>query len=73
MSRLAHLGAQLAQLDRLDEVIRVARSPDRAAEQDGVLENDGQSGTQRVQGQLGDIYPIDDYLSCCAETNTTDM
>lgn len=79
MSRLAHLGTpipvmgQRDQLSHFDEVGRLEHSPDRAAEQDGVLENDGQSRAQCVQGQFGNIYPIYDYLSCYGKINATDM
>lgn len=34
--------------------------PDGAAEQDGVLQDDGESRAQRLQRQLGDVDVIDD-------------
>lgn len=79
MSRLVHPGAptpavgQHAPLDHLDEVLRLVHSPDRATEQDRVLENDGQSRAQCVQGQFGNVYPINDYLSCYRKTNAADI
>lgn len=63
---------QRDQLSHLGEVSRLEHSPDGAAEQDGVLENDGQARAQGVQGQFGDIYPIYDYLSCHGKINATD-
>lgn len=58
---------QHAIFDPLQEVATRIHSPDRAAEQDWVLENDGQSRAERVQGQLGNVYSINDYLSCYRE------
>lgn len=38
--------------------------PDGAAEQDGVLEDDGQAGPEGLQRQLGDVDVVDHYPPC---------
>src|SRR4029434_7337450 len=43
--------------------------PDGAAEEHGVLEDDGESGPQRLQGQLADVNAVNDNLPCRTHTH----
>lgn len=52
----AHGAADKAEWDRRGS----SRVPDGAAEQDGVLQDDGESRAQRLQRQLGDVDVVDD-------------
>lgn len=39
-------------------------SPDGAAEEDGVLQDDGEAGAQGVQRQFGDVDAVNDDAPC---------